>query len=75
MVAMAALALALATAGCLAPPASNPGVIVASVTSGPNNLDPRIGTDDTSQRIHQLIFDNLMELDDQLRVTPGLAER
>ncbi len=48
---------------------------MASVTSGPNNLDPRVGTDDTSQRVHQLIFDDLMELDDELRVTPRLAER
>ena len=29
------------------------------MTSGPNNLDPRIGTDDTSQKLHQLIFNNL----------------
>jgi peptide/nickel transport system substrate-binding protein len=56
-------------------PGPNPRVIVASVTSGPNNLDPRVGTDDTSQKLHQLIFDDLMELDDQLRVIPRLAER
>ena len=29
------------------------------------------GTDDVSQKIHQLIFDNLMVLDDHLRVVPG----
>src|SRR4029079_12512805 len=33
------------------------------------------GLDDASQKIHQLIFDNLMELDDHMRVTPKLAER
>ena len=44
------------------------------MTNGPNNLDPRIGTDDASQKVHQLIFDNLMELDDHLRVVPKLAE-
>ena len=43
--------------------------------SAPNNLDPRVGTDDASQKIHQLIFDNLMELDDHMRVRPRLAER
>ncbi len=63
------------TIGCLGRPTSNPNIIVVSVTSGPNNLDPRVGTDDTSQRIHQLIFDELMELDDHLRVKPRLAER
>ena len=42
--------------------------------SGPNNLDPRIGLDDASQKVHQLIFDNLFELDDNLRVRPKLAE-
>ncbi|HEY3043080.1 MAG TPA: ABC transporter substrate-binding protein [Vicinamibacterales bacterium] len=42
--------------------------------SGPNNLDPRIGLDDASQKIHQLIFDNLFELDDNMRVRPKLAE-
>jgi hypothetical protein len=33
-----------------------------------------MGTDDASQKIHQLIFDNFMELDDHLRVVPKLAE-
>jgi peptide/nickel transport system substrate-binding protein len=49
------------------------GVITVAVISSPNNLDPRIGTDETSQRAHQLIYDNLLTLDDQLRVAPGLA--
>ena len=48
---------------------------MVSVTSGPNNLDPRVGTDDTSQKIHQLIFDELMELDEHLRIKPRLADR
>ncbi len=65
----------MGTVGCLDRPTSNPNVIVVSVTSGPNNLDPRVGTDDTSQKIHQLIFDELMELDDHLRIKPRLAER
>ncbi|MGH9387185.1 MAG: ABC transporter substrate-binding protein [Vicinamibacterales bacterium] len=57
---------------CAAPlPAS--GVITVAVISSPNNFDPRVGTDETSQRAHQLIYDNLLSLDDQLRVAPGLA--
>ena len=55
-------------------PAANPNIIVASLATAPNNLDPRVATDDTSQKIGELIFDNLMELDEQLRVVPFLAE-
>jgi peptide/nickel transport system substrate-binding protein len=72
---LAVLVASLATGACLRRPTTNPNVIVASLTSGPNNLDPRIGTDDSSQKLHPLIFDNLMELDDHLRVVPKLAER
>src|SRR5687767_5868742 len=53
--------------------ASAPGVVTIAVLSSPNNLDPRVGTDETSQRAHQLIYDNLLSLDDQLRVSAGLA--
>ena len=45
------------------------------VTSGPNNLDPRIASDDTSQKLNQLIFSSLMTLDEHLRPVPQLAER
>jgi peptide/nickel transport system substrate-binding protein len=69
-----ALLVALAASACLHRPADDPNTIVVSMTSGPNNLDPRMGTDDGSQKIHQLIFDNFMELDDHLRVVPKLAE-
>ena len=69
------LLLPLATAACLHQPAANPNVIVVGILNGPNNLDPRIGTDDVSERVGQLIFGNLMDLDGQLRVVPGLAER
>jgi peptide/nickel transport system substrate-binding protein len=67
--------MTIPTAACLRRATSNPAIIVASVTTGPNNLDPRVGTDDTSQKLHQLIFDNLMELDAHLKVAPRLAER
>lgn len=66
--------LVCSAAGCLQRPV-NPNVIVVAITSGPNNLDPRIGTDDVSQKIHPLIFDNLLDLGDDLRPGPGLAER
>ena len=38
------------------------------------NLDPRVGTDAASQKVHQLLFSTLVRIDDQLRVVPDLAE-
>ena len=71
----AAIALLLLAPACISRPTPNPNVLVVGVTSGPNNLDPRIGTDDVSGKASQLIFNNLMMLDDRLRVVPDLAER
>jgi peptide/nickel transport system substrate-binding protein len=67
--------LLIACSGCLQRPTSNPNVLVVAIPSGPNNLDPRIGLDDASQKIHALIFDSLFDLDSRMRVTPTLAER
>lgn len=71
----AALVVAVFAASCIHRPTANPNVIVVGVTSGPNNLDPRIGTDDVSAKAAQLIFNNLMTLDSRLQVVPELAER
>ncbi len=59
-------------AGCASAPPPN-DVITVAVLSSPNSLDPRIGSDETSQRVHQLVFDYLLALDEKLRVTGGLA--
>jgi peptide/nickel transport system substrate-binding protein len=72
----ALLALLLAAAcGCLKRPTPDPNIVVVAIQTGPNSLDPRFGTDDASQKISELIFDTLMQLDDHLRVAPHLAER
>jgi peptide/nickel transport system substrate-binding protein len=60
-------------AGCAATPAPV-GSLVVSLATSPGGLDPRLTTDDVSQKISQLIFDDLLELDDHLRVVPHLAE-
>jgi peptide/nickel transport system substrate-binding protein len=60
---------------CLQRPSQNPNVLVVAMPTGPNNLDPRIALDDASQKIHQLIFDSMFELDNSMRVRPRLAER
>ncbi len=68
-------ALLICCAGCLHRPVADPNVIVVAVVNGPNNLDPRVATDDASQKLQQLVFNNLMDLGSDLRVGPGLAER
>jgi peptide/nickel transport system substrate-binding protein len=59
-------------AACTAPD-SRPGYITVAVPNSPNNLDPRVGTDGESVRLHQLIYSRLLTIDDGLRVAPGLA--
>jgi peptide/nickel transport system substrate-binding protein len=65
----------LSHVACLQRPVDDPHVIVVDIWTGPNNLDPRIGTDEISQKVGQLIFSSLMTLDDRLQVVPQLAER
>ena len=69
--------LAALTCACVDRPAADPNVLVVAITSGPNSLDPRYGLDDSSQKLHQLIFDGLLRIDDSLRYVTdgGLAER
>ena len=68
--------LAAATiGGCLHRPVDDPNVVVVGITTSPNNLDPRVGTDEASGRAAQLMFNSLMRLDDRLQVVPELAER
>ena len=68
--------LNLALAACSQPQASAPaGAIVIGVRIGPNNLDPRLGNDEASARVAQLMFSQLFETGDDLRPKPELAER
>ena len=67
------LALAfLLPIGCSQPP-PEPGVITVAIFTSPNNFDPRYGTDSVSSRVHQLVFNNLVNLDENMRATPALA--
>jgi peptide/nickel transport system substrate-binding protein len=59
--------------GCSAKP--NPDTLVMIIENSPTNLDPRIGLDAQSERIDELIFDDLCTRDEHLNVQPGLAER
>ena len=51
--AIVVLVLTVLSPGCLQRPTTNPNVLIVGVTSGPNNLDPRIGTDDVSGKTAQ----------------------
>jgi peptide/nickel transport system substrate-binding protein len=67
------VALGLAISACSERRVADPGVITIAVFAAPNNFDPRVGTDEVSQKVYQLLYDNLLNLDDQLRIAPGLA--
>jgi len=58
---------------CSQPP--DPNTLVMIIESSPTNLDPRVGIDGYSERIDALIFDDLLDRDEHLNVTPALAER
>src|ERR1700720_4169319 len=53
----------------------DPGTLVMIIESSPTNLDPRVGLDAQSERIDDLLFDDLCTRDAHLNVQPGLAER
>jgi peptide/nickel transport system substrate-binding protein len=70
---LGALALIFALLSCSNKPDAN--TLVMLIESSPTNLDPRIGVDAQSERIDNLIFDDLLSRGDNLDVAPGLAER
>jgi peptide/nickel transport system substrate-binding protein len=53
----------------------DPNTLVMIIESSPTNLDPRVGLDAQSERIDNLLFDNLLARDEHLNVKPNLAER
>ena len=63
----------LAFAGCGRRPADPDGITVI-VDSGPNSLDPRLGSDEASRRVFDLLFNSLFRIADDGDVVPDLAE-
>jgi peptide/nickel transport system substrate-binding protein len=57
---------------CASKPPAN--TLVMIIESSPTNLDPRVGIDGFSERIDSLIFDDLLDRDENLNVVPGLAQ-
>lgn len=52
-----------------------PGWLTIAIANAPTNLDPGIGLDEASQRVHQLVFSALLKIGADLRIVPDLAER
>ena len=72
--ARAILAAAAAIAAACGPRPPGGRIIVVGMADAVVNLDPRVGTDAASQKVHQLLFSTLVRIDPQLRVVPDLAE-
>ena len=66
------LILVLPALSCTSRP--EPQTLVMIIESSPTNLDPRVGLDAFSERIDQLVFDDLLNRDEHLNVIPALAE-
>src|SRR6202047_2956025 len=66
-------AVMLSLLACSSKP--DPNTLVMIIESSPTNLDPRVGLDAQSERIDELLFDDLCTRDEHLNVQPGLAER
>jgi peptide/nickel transport system substrate-binding protein len=60
---------------CVSRPAPRTGPIVIAMANSPINFDPGIGLDESSQKIHQLLYSSLLRIDDSLHVVPDLAIR
>jgi len=73
LVVIVSLIAVLPLLSCSARP--DPNTLVMVIESSPTNLDPRVGIDAFSERIDNLIFDDLLSRGDDLNVAPGLAER
>ena len=69
---MAVVLAALAAACVKTRPEGN--AIVVGLINSPVNLDPRVGSDEASQKAHQLLYNTLVRIDNRLDVVPELAE-
>lgn len=70
-----AAALVCATAACGQAARDPNQPIVIAMANGPTNLDSGVGLDESSQKIHQLLYRSLLKINDDLQVVPDLAVR
>ncbi|HJR58082.1 MAG TPA: ABC transporter substrate-binding protein [Vicinamibacterales bacterium] len=60
--------------GCTGGPPPPPGAIVVGMTNSALDMDPRVAADEASQKVHQLLYNTLVRIDENLRIVPDLAE-
>jgi peptide/nickel transport system substrate-binding protein len=65
--------LLLLLPSCTRSPVREPGAVILALDEGPQNLDPRIGIDATSERLIQLVFSSLVKRNRNFTVEPDLA--
>lgn len=68
-----ALLITLSGALSCSHPRPDPHTLVFLLESSPVSLDPRIGTDAFSERLHQLLYDSLVRRDIHADLVPDLA--
>lgn len=68
------VALALLVLGLAGCSQSDDHALRFGLASSPINLDPRFATDAASTRINRLLYQRLVDFDEQLRPRPSLAE-
>lgn len=67
---LSCLFLLLCISACTQPPDD---IIRFGLASTPANLDPRFATDATSARVNRLLYQRLVDFDEQIRPVPALA--
>jgi peptide/nickel transport system substrate-binding protein len=65
--------LPLLTGACAIPPPAERSRIIVGIGNAPVTLDPGVGLDEASQRVHQLVYSSLLRVGPDLRVVPDLA--
>lgn len=68
------LLLLAGAAACTDTPPAPAGSIVVAMTNSALDLDPRVAADEASQKVHQLLYNTLVRIDNELRIVPDLAE-
>ena len=67
------IAVPMVLAGACARGRVDGDAIVVGLINSPVNLDPRVGSDEASQKAHQLLYNTLVRIDARLNVVPDLA--
>ena len=60
---------------CASQTSADPGILTVALDPAPTNLDPRIGTDVSSERLGQLMFNSLVKKNEKFELEPDLALR